>query len=94
MLKPLDWYVCLAISRPFFSSTFPRPVHAWIESKLILTDLVRENGRSLIKIQSIIILVFFYSFYIFNGGGTLGMFSTSPGNFRADFPLRMETRGP
>ena len=44
------FFLNIYIYIPFFRSTFIRPAHAWIEWKLILIDLVRENFRPLIKI--------------------------------------------
>ena len=94
VLKPLNSYIRLSISIPFFSVTFPQPVNSWIEWKLVLDDFVRKYGWPSIKIYSIIILLFLWSFSIGKWSGTLGMFYMWPGSFQTDFTLRMPTWGP
>ena len=74
-VKTMDLYVCLNIYETFFSYTLPQTVHTLIECKLILSDLVSKYGWLLIKICSIRILIFLYSFSVGSGSGTLGMFS-------------------
>ena len=70
------------LSRPFFGSTFTWHVHALIEWKLVLNDLVSKYGLTLIKLYYIRRLMFLYSFYIGNISGTLGVFFTCSGRLR------------
>ena len=91
MLKPLDLYFSLTISIPFFSSTLPWPVHAWMECKLILAGFVSKYGWLLIKNLSIRRLMSLWSFSIVNVSGALWIFSMCPGCLRTGFTLRMAT---